>query len=194
MTPPRPRAARCDAEGNRVRIIETASEAFARTPGATLQSIAKAAGVGQGTMYRHFPHREALLLAVYRGDIETLAEAAPRLLDEQAPLDALRLWLGRLAAYSRGEHGAVQAVEAATRADLGGHCYPLITAALNRILAACKDAELVRPDVHADEVLLLVSFLWKAGSGPDRHERTQRMLAIVTDGLRATASGRDRSA
>ncbi|MEV8314712.1 TetR/AcrR family transcriptional regulator [Streptomyces sp. NPDC059900] len=189
MASSRPRAPRSDAEDNRGRIIATASAAFTSTPGATLQSIAKAAGVGQGTMYRHFPNREALLLAVYRSDIEALAAAAPRLLGEREPLEALRLWFGRLAAYGRAEHGAARAMEAATCADRGSHCYPPLVAALDQLLTAGKESGQLRSDADAGEVLLLVSFLWKTGSGPDRQERTARMLAIVIDGLRAAARG-----
>ncbi|MFE6887176.1 TetR/AcrR family transcriptional regulator [Streptomyces sp. NPDC057694] len=182
--PPRPRPKRSDAEDNRARIIDIARTAFAAAPDATLQSIAKAAGVGQGTMYRHFPSREALLLAVYRTDVEALVEAAPSLLDAHEPLDALRLWFGRLAAYGRIKHGASQAMEAATRADLKSQYYPPVVAALDQLLTACKDAGHLRPGADADEVLLLVSFLWRAESGPDWQERTDRMLGIVVDGLR----------
>jgi AcrR family transcriptional regulator len=176
---------RSDAEDNRARIIEIARTAFTSSSDATLQSIAKAAGIGQGTMYRHFPNREALLLAVYRTDVEALIEAVPRLLEEHEPLAALRLWFGRLAAYGRIKHGASLAIEAATRADLGSHYYPPVIAALDRLLTACKEAKQLRSDADADEVLLLVSFLWKADSGPDWQERTGHMLAIIVDGLRA---------
>ncbi|MER5948195.1 TetR/AcrR family transcriptional regulator [Streptomyces sp. NPDC001904] len=186
--PSRPRPRRSDAEGNRARIIEIARAAFAGSPDATLQSIAKAAGVGQGTMYRHFPSREALLLAVYRADVEALARAAPRLLAEHEPLRALRLWFGRLAAYGRVEQGASRALEAATRADLGSRSYPQVAAALNQLLIACDDAGQLRPGANADEVLLLVSFLWKVDNGPGWQERTDRMLSIVIDGLRGTAA------
>ena len=187
MTEPRRRATRSDAQDNRARIIDTARTAFTETPDATLQSIAKAVGIGQGTMYRHFPNREALLVAVYREDVEALVDAAPALLAEREPLDALRLWFGRLAAYGRIKHGASLAVEAATRADLGSEYYAPVIAALDRLLTACKEAGELRPDVDADEVLLLVSFLWKA-DGPDWQERGERMLAIVIDGLRAGRS------
>ncbi|MGW6056747.1 TetR/AcrR family transcriptional regulator [Streptomyces sp. NPDC055189] len=183
--PPRRRPTRSDAEDNRVRIIEIASTAFAGTPDATLQSIAKAAGVGQGTMYRHFPNREALLLAVYRSDVEALADAVPRLLEEHEPLDALHLWFDRLAAYGRVKHGASRAIEAAARADPGSRHRPPVIEALDRLLTACKDAEQVRLDADADEVLLLVSFLWRTDSHPGGRERIERLLTIVTDGLRA---------
>ncbi|MFJ4716875.1 TetR/AcrR family transcriptional regulator [Streptomyces sp. NPDC088785] len=181
----RPR--RTDAQGNRARIVACAGAALADRPDATLQSIARAAGVGQGTMYRHFPRREALLIAVYRSDVDALVLAAPRLLADHEPLEALRRWVGRLAAYGRGGPGVAQALEAATRPDLGGPAYPALAAALGRILAACDAAGLLRPGVSADEVLLLVSFLWKVDDGPDRPARTDRMLGIVIDGLRSTA-------
>ncbi|MET8682812.1 TetR/AcrR family transcriptional regulator [Streptomyces sp. NPDC004732] len=187
LAPLRRRPARSDTRDNRVRIIEIAGRAFASHPDATLQSIAKAAGVGQGTMYRHFPNREALLLAVYRNDVEELVEAAPRLLEGHDPLDALRLWFGRLAAYGRVKHGASQAIAAATRADLGSHYHPPVVAALDQLLTACKDTKQLRLDADADEVLLLVSFLWKTDSGPDSQERSERMLTIVIDGLRVAA-------
>lgn len=189
MAPPRRRATRADAQDNRARIIEIARTAFTDAPDATLQSIAKAAGVGQGTMYRHFAHREALLLAVYREDVEALIEAAPRLLAEYEPLEALRRWFAQLAAYGRIKHGASLAVEAATRADLGSQYYPPVIAALDGLLAAGKDAGSLRADADADEVLLLVSFLWKADGGPDWQERTRHMLGIVVDGLRTGADG-----
>ncbi|MYS22807.1 transcriptional regulator, TetR family [Streptomyces sp. DvalAA-14] len=187
MTQPRQRATRSDAQDNRARIIEIARTTFTSDPDTTLQSIAKAAGVGQGTMYRHFPNREALLLAVYRQDVEALIDAAPRLLAEHEPLEALRRWFGRLAAYGRIKHGASLAIEAATRADLGSQYYGPVITALDQLLAACKTAGQLRTDADADEVLLLVSFLWKADNGPDWQERTGHMLAIVIDGLRAGA-------
>ncbi|MFI6340819.1 TetR/AcrR family transcriptional regulator [Streptomyces sp. NPDC050535] len=185
MEQSRRRATRSDARDNRERIIETARRVLTENPRATLQSIARAANVGQGTMYRHFSCREALLLAVYREDIEVLIDAVPQLLKEQPPLEALRLWFDRLAAYGRIKHGACLAVEAATRADQGTQYYAPVFAALDRLLTAGKEAQQVRADADVDEVLLLVSFLWRADSGPDWHKRSQHMLTIVIDGLRA---------
>ena len=88
MTQPRQRARRSDAQDNELRILDTARAAFTEAPDATLQSIAKAAGIGQGTIYRHFPNRESLLLAVYRTD--TVGTALDELLSNDAERIALQ--------------------------------------------------------------------------------------------------------
>jgi AcrR family transcriptional regulator len=178
------RAPRSDGMDNRARILRTASAAFTRDPTASLQSIAKASGVGQGTMYRHFPSRESLLLAVYRQDVEALIASAARLLAERDPLDALREWLSQLAAYGRIKHGASLAIEAATQASLGGEYYPPVIDALSNLLDAAKARGEVREDADPDDVLILVSFLWKTDSGPEWQPKSNRMLQIVLDGLR----------
>ncbi|MDQ0772026.1 AcrR family transcriptional regulator [Streptomyces aurantiacus] len=184
MTRPTRRAPRSDAQENRARIIETAHAAFTDDPSGSLQSIAKAAGVGQGTMYRHFPTREALLLAVYREELEALIAAAPRLLHEHEPLEALRLWFEHLAVHGQGTHGASLAVAAATCV---GRPYPPFVAALELLLRAGKEARQVRPDAEADDVLLLGSSLWRTDGGTAYQERSRRMLTVIIDGLRADA-------
>jgi len=184
MTQPRKRARRSDAQNNELRILDAARAAFTESPDATLQSIAKAVGIGQGTIYRHFPNREALLLAVYRTDVEALIDAADHLLGAHPPVDALRLWLDQLAAYGRIKHGASLAVEAATRADLGSHYYPPVIAALGRLVAVGQASHEIRDDIDADDLLLLVSFLWKSDTGPDWEERTCHLLSVILDGLR----------
>lgn len=183
MRTPR-RAPRSDALENRARIIEAAQSAFAGDPSASLQAIARAACVGQGTMYRHFPDREALLLAVYRDELEALIAAAPLLLHEYGPLEALRRWFERLAADGRATGGASLAVEAATRA---GRHHPPVVAALDLLLRAGKEAGQVRPDAEAEEVLSLGSCLWRTDGGTPCPERSTRMLTVIIDGLRTGA-------
>lgn len=184
-TTSRQRAQRSDALDNQARILDAARIAFTESPDATVQSIAKAAGVGQGTIYRHFATREALLLAVYREDVQALIDAAPRLLRKQDdPVDALSLWLTQLAAYGRIKHGASLAVEAATSAGLGSQYYPPVIAALDQLLAAGKATNRLRDDIDADEVLLLVSFLWKIDTGTGWKKTTRHLLAVILDGLR----------
>jgi AcrR family transcriptional regulator len=175
---------RSDAEQNRARILEAARTALAESADASLNSIAKLAGVGPGTLYRHFPNREALMLAVYREDVRQLVEAAPALLAAHPPAEALRLWLGRLAPYGRIKHGLAQILDAATSADLAGESYGPVVGAITLLLDAGKDAGTVRPDIDADELLLLVGFLWRIEPGPDWDARSRHMLGLVMDALR----------
>jgi AcrR family transcriptional regulator len=175
---------RSDAEQNRARILEVARTALKASSGASLQSIAKAAGVGQGTLYRHFPSREALLLAVYRHDVGELIDAAPALLADHSPAEALWRWFERLASYGRIKHGVGEAVEAATRADLSGEYYGPVIEAITLLLDAGKRAGEIRPDVDAEDVLQLVGFLWRADFGADRAARTRHLLTLVMDGLK----------
>jgi AcrR family transcriptional regulator len=176
-------AMRADAEQNRARILDAAVAALADSSDATMNSIAKRAGVGQGTMYRHFPNREALLLAVYRQDVQAVIGAAPALLADHRPAEALRRWLGRLGSYGRIKHGVAEAVEAATRADLSSEYYGPVTGAITLLLDAGQAAGEIRPDVDADEVLLLVGFLWRLDNdGWER--RASHLLDLVMDGLR----------
>ncbi|WP_206443278.1 TetR/AcrR family transcriptional regulator [Candidatus Protofrankia californiensis] len=160
-----------------------AREALAASSDATLNSIAKKAGVGQGTMYRHFPSREALLLAVYHQDVRAVIDAAAALLDAHPPLDALRLWFDRLASYGRIKHGVAGAVEAATRADLSSEYYDQVIEAITLLLNAGKNAKTLREDVDAEEVLLLVGFLWRIDNA-DWEVRSRHLLDLVMDSLR----------
>ena len=187
MTGAAPR--RSDAERNRARLLEVASAALAVSSDATLQSIAKQAGVGQGTMYRHFPNRETLLLAVYRQDVQELIDCAAPLLEAHPPFEALRFWFDRLASYGRIKHGVSQAVEAATRADLSSEYYAEVIATITLLLDAGKQAGALRPDVDAEEVLLLVGFLWRMDN-LDWEARSRHLLTLVMDGLRARPTPR----
>ncbi len=175
---------RSDAEQNRARILDVARAALAAAGDVTLNSIAKQAGVGQGTLYRHFPTREALVLAVYRQDVGELVDAAATLLAEHEPWEALRLWFDRLATFGRIKHGLAGVLHAATRADLSSEHYQPVIDAIDRLLHACQADGGMRADVDAEEVLMLVSFLWHSDTDTDWQRRSQHMLRIVLDGLR----------
>jgi AcrR family transcriptional regulator len=178
-----PARRRSDAEHNRLRLIETARLALAGDGDATMQSIAKAAGVGQGTLYRHFPNREALLIEVYREDFDHLIDAAHALLRTHAPRDALRMWLDDLAVFGRKKHALASVLDAATRAELHDQQYGRIIDAIGAILDAGKAAGVLRDDLGADELLPLVSFLWQLDT---RHDtRVPHLLDIVVDGIAA---------
>ena len=175
---PRPRS---DAARNRQRLLAAARGALAGDGETTMQSIAKAAGVGQGTIYRHFPTREALLLEVYRDDFDALVAAAYGLLMDNPPDRALRLWLDDLAAFGRKKHALADVLDAATRAELHDEQYDRIVGAIGALLAAGVRTETLRADLRSDEVLPLVAFLWQLDT---RHDpRIPRLLDLVTDAI-----------
>jgi AcrR family transcriptional regulator len=178
--PPRPRA---DAARNRQRLLDVARAALAGDGERTMQSIARAAGVGQGTIYRHFPTREALLLEVYRDDFDALIAAAYRLLKGNAPDRALRLWLDDLAVFGRKKHALADVLDAATRAELYDEQYGRIIGAIGAILKAGVEAGALRADLDPDEVLPLVAFLWQLDTRTD--SRIPHLLDLVLDAARA---------
>jgi AcrR family transcriptional regulator len=184
---------RADAQQNRDRILEVAREAFAAAGDASLNSIAKKAGVGPGTLYRHFPSREALVLAVYRYDVQKLADSAAELLSVHEPLRALRLWFDRLAHYGMIKHGLAAALHDATSDGLAKETYGPVIEAITLLVTACARDGSVRPGIDPDDVLLLLGFLWRIDPGAGADARVARLLDLITDGLNAGAPGTGRA-
>ena len=180
-------ALRADAQQNRQRILEAAREALAASGDASLNSIAKKAGVGPGTLYRHFPNREALVLAVYRYDVQQLAEAAPRLLADHPPIEALRLWFDRLAHYGTIKHGLADVLHGATSDGLVGETYEPVIGAITHLLQACTEDGSIRAGHDPDDVLLILGFLWRIDPGPGAEAKAGRLLDLVMAGLQAGA-------
>ncbi len=178
---------RTDAQQNRDRILEAANEALSASSDASLNSIAKLAGVGPGTLYRHFPNREALVLAVYRHDVQQLADSAPELLSQHEPTEALRLWFDRLAHYGRIKHGLADVLHAATSDGLAGETYGPVIGAISLLLKACEQAGRIRPGVDPDDVLLMMGFLWRIDANENGEARAARLLDLVMKGLVAGA-------
>ncbi len=178
---------RADAQYNRDHIIEVARDALEASADVSLNSIAKKAGVGAGTLYRHFPTREALVLAVYRLDVQQLADSATELLAAHPPLTALRLWCDRLADFGRIKHGLAEVLTAATSDGLVDEAYGPVLAAITQLLTACNQAGAVRPGLVPDDVLLLLGFLWRIDDGDGAAAKADRMLGLVMDALRAGA-------
>ena len=174
---------RADAEHNRAKILDAARAALAVSGEASMQAIAKQAGIGQGTLYRNFPNREALVLAVHRHDVQALVDAAPELLATHPPLDALRLWFDHLASYGRIKHGLAGALHTATRAELEGEGYGPVLGAIELLISAGQSAGTIRPDLAAEEVLLLVGFLWRIDPDADFDNRARHLLDLVMDAL-----------
>jgi len=183
------RPLRSDAEQNRARILAAARAALEVSGDVSLQAIARAAGVGQGTLYRHFPDRQTLVLAVHRHDVADLVDVAPALLQAHPPFEALRLWFDRLADYGRLKHGLAGALHTVTRAKLASEGYSPVVAAIALLLQTAQQAGAVRRDVDAEEVLLLVGFLWRIDLDADWQQRSQHMLDLVMDSLRNPTTG-----
>ena len=154
-----PASLRADAAGNRARIIQAARALIANADEVKLNAIARQAGVGQGTLYRHFPTREDLLAEVYREDVGNLVAAAPALLAEHEPLTALALWFDLVADYARVKRGVFAAVELAVSQDLAAHSLGPIGEALTTLLDAGKADGTIRSDVDARDVILLIGYL-----------------------------------
>ncbi|MGS2587935.1 TetR/AcrR family transcriptional regulator [Streptomyces hebeiensis] len=174
---------RPDAARNRTLIVEAARAALAESERPHLNEIAKRAGVGQGTLYRNFPSREALLAEVYRRDVEELVAAASALLAEHEPVEALRHWLDRVIDYAEIKRGVLAALQPAAWQDLVADSHSPIESALGRLLDAGKAAGSVRTDVDAHGVLLLIAYLGRL----DRNEwksTARSLMSVILDGLR----------
>ncbi|WP_233219538.1 TetR/AcrR family transcriptional regulator [Micromonospora sp. RP3T] len=174
---------RADAQLNRERILAAARDLVRRPGELKLNAVAKACGIGQGTLYRHFPTREDLLAEVYRQEVDELVAAAPRLLARHQPVDALAAWFDRVAAYARIKRDVFAAVEAATWRGLAAHSLGPIGEAVELLLAAGRAAGTIRPDADARDVIVLISWLSRLDDA-ELDARGSRLLAILVDGLR----------
>ncbi|QQM38814.1 TetR/AcrR family transcriptional regulator [Streptomyces liliifuscus] len=176
-------ARRPDAERNRTRILEAARAALAESSHVHLNEIAKRAGVGQGTLYRNFPNREALLAEVYRRDVEELVTASSALLADHEPVEALRRWLDRVIDYAEIKRGVLAALEPAAWQDLVAHSHNPIEGALGHLLDAGKAAGSIRTDVDAHGVLLLIAYLGRLNRD-EWESKARPLMSVILDGLR----------
>ncbi len=184
MTTTGDRRLRADARRNRDKLIEVATAAFARPDGeVTLELIAREAGVGIGTLYRHFPTREALVEAAYQHELARLCDDAPRLLAERAPQDALRAWMDSFITYMAAKQSMAGALRAVV--DSGGNPYAQsgdrMRAALGSLLEAGATTGTIRSDVDREDVLAGLIGVTYATKSP---EQSQRLLDLLMDGLR----------
>jgi len=181
---------RSDARRNRDAILKAALEALTESPDASLNAIAKRAGVANATLYRHFPTREDLVLATYRHEVQRLVEAADSLLQEHEPIDALQRWVDDLARYAVTKHGLADALRTATTpgSDLSStETYDSIVAALDSLLQANIAAGTLRPGLDAHDVILALAGLWQLDPASDWSAQARRLYGIVLSGLRRPA-------
>ncbi|WP_155060322.1 TetR/AcrR family transcriptional regulator [Streptomyces blattellae] len=183
---------RSDAQRNRERILEVALEELSRDVDVPLSLIAKKAGVGQGTVYRNFPNREALVLEVYRHEVQLLTDAAAELLKTRAPEHALREWMDQLARFALAKAGLSDAMRqiVGTAAGPAQPGYALVVEAIDALLAANHEAGAIRPGLTADDFILAIAGIWQIDSSGDWQAQSARLLDLVMDGLRMGAPGR----
>jgi AcrR family transcriptional regulator len=181
---------RSDGRRNRDAILAAALLALTESPDASLNAIAKRAGVANATLYRHFPTREELVLATYQREVGKLVDAADAFLQEQTPLDALRRWVERLAEYAVSKHGLADALRKATSPgnDLSStDTYDAIVGALDRLLQANIAAGTLRADLNGDDVILALAGLWQLDREGDWKAQAGRIYDIVLSGLEQPA-------
>jgi AcrR family transcriptional regulator len=192
MTPDPPSAygtQRKAAARNRATILEVAHELFAGNPAVSMNEVAKRAGVGAGTLYRHFPTREDLILAVYRHDVEKLVSSVDGVLAQHSAREAFVVWFETLAEYVRMKHGLGEALHSAAIQNAINETYAPVTAAVATLLDACVAEGSVRPGQDAGDVLLLMSFLWRVAPDDEGVAQGRRLIRMVFDGIGAPGGG-----
>jgi AcrR family transcriptional regulator len=181
------RARRADAQRNIERLVAAAREAFAaHGPNAPLDDIARAAGVGAGTLYRHFPTRLALFEAVYRDSVERLCADGERLAATESAADALVDWLQGFVTVVSQKRGLAAALTAEGRAsEFFTECHSMINATGAALLDRAKEAGAVRDDVPLGDLLKMAkAFAHAAETSPEGPALAERLLVLSMDGLR----------
>ncbi|MDX3234511.1 TetR/AcrR family transcriptional regulator [Streptomyces sp. ME03-5709C] len=177
---------RADALRNREHILRVAHDAFAESGTTSLNTIARRAGVGAGTLYRHFPTRDDLVLAVYRHDVQRLVDSVDDVLAGHTPLEAFRTWFTAFADCVRVKHGLGEALHGAAAQDTVAHeTCGRVVGAVGKLLRACEADGSVRPGLAPQDVLLLMGFLWRVGGDALGPDRDRRVTDLVIRGLRA---------
>jgi AcrR family transcriptional regulator len=183
------RKPRADAQLNRERILEVAKEAFTRDgANASLDDIAKETGVGAGTLYRHFPTRDALIEAVYRTEVEKLAAAERKFAETMAPIDALRAWMLLFIDYIAAKHiiapalntfvGGASKLYEGSRAKIQGAIETLVKRAI-------KSGD-IRKDLEPFDLLRALIGVSNVSSTPDWQQSARRLVDILITGSRPT--------
>jgi AcrR family transcriptional regulator len=182
-----PRRPRRDAQLNRERILEVAKAAFTRHGAeASLDEIAKKAGVGAGTLYRHFPTRDALIEAVYRNEVEKLAAARGEFAAAMSPIEALRAWMRLLVDYIAAKHIIAPALNSVVGGPsrLYESSRSLIQGAMESLVQRARESGDIRRDTDASDLLRAMIGVSLVDSGPDWQQSAKRLVDILIAGLR----------
>jgi AcrR family transcriptional regulator len=181
------RKPRTDAQRNRLRILQVAKEEFTRSGANTsLDDIANQAGVGAGTLYRHFPTRDALLEAVYRTEVVKLAAAERKFAQTMSPIEALRAWMLLFVDYIAAKH----IIAPALNTYVGGPSKlyegsrDLISGAINALVKRAIEAGAIRKDLEPFDLLRALIGVSNVASGPDWQQSARRLVDILIAGSR----------
>jgi AcrR family transcriptional regulator len=181
------RKPRADAARNRERVLTAAKEVFsAGGAEASLEAVARAAGVGIGTLYRHFPTREALFEAVYRREVQQLADLAEQLKKETPPIDALRQWMRsnvKFVATKKGMSTAL-ALAAYKNSELFSYSFDQLTRAAGGLLDRAIAAGEIRDDISPEDLLRALVGMCYMHDQPGWQKSVLRLVDVFVDGLR----------
>lgn len=191
-TPPTYGTQRKAAAKNRAAIIDAAHELFAANPLAPLNDVAKRAGVGPGTLYRHFPTREDLILAAYQHDIDRLVSTADDILARHDSAKAAFIeWFETLAGYIRIKHGLGDALHSAAAQDVVASSWGPTAEAVGKLVDACVAEGTIAPGHQPVDIIMLMSFLWRVAPNDGGLAQGRRIIAAIFSGLEAEPSGLD---
>jgi len=181
------RKPRVDAVRNRDRVLEAAKAVFsAGGAAASLETVARTAGVGIGTLYRHFPTREALFEAVYRREVQQLGDLAERLKQEAKPIDALRRWMRsnvKFVATKKGMSAAL-ALAAYKNSELFSYSFDRLTQAVGGLLDRAVAAGEIRGDIKPEDLLRALVGMCYMHDQPGWQTGVLRLVDVFVDGLR----------
>lgn len=181
------RKPRADAVRNRERVLQAAKVVFSEGgPEASLEAVARAAGVGIGTLYRHFPTREALFEAVYRREVQHLADLAEHLKQEEPPIDALRQWMRsnvKFVATKKGMSAAL-ALAAYKNSELFSYSFDRLTRAVGGLLDRAVAAREIRDDISPEDLLRAIVGMCYMYDQPGWQASVLRLIDVFVDGLR----------
>jgi AcrR family transcriptional regulator len=183
----RARKPRADGQRNRERLIDAAKTAFADIGAdVSLDEIARRAGVGIGTFYRHFPSRDAIVEAVYRREVRQLGEAATRLLDELPPGEALRQWMRLFVDYIATKKLIASALGALAggTTDLYAASSATIGGAITRLVERAAEAGDIRSDVDPSDIMRALAGFTYGNASPGWQASALRLIDLLMDGLK----------
>ena len=190
------RKPRADAGRNREQLLETAKAIFeAKGSAASLEEIAREAGFGIGTLYRHFPTRDELVEAVYRSEIEHLAGAARRFAETMPPVDALRAWMRLFVDHLATKHNMSEALNSLVggTSALYAASTDLVTGAMKLLVERAVASGEIRLEMNPLDLLRALAGVMTVGSGPGAKANARRLVEVLIAGIRAGDGGTPRS-